>query len=595
LAAIVLQLTLAAAAAAFEFDAVLVGGRPDGDSLGPQLGSGIDWDNGLPKAWLINQAGQVTFNQELSDNVADAEDRTFFRWSAGGKELLVREGAAAPGFPEGVTFRTVDTRHDLADDGSVLIDVALQGTGVTSANDETYLHFAPANATSTPMREGASAPCLLPFVTFGFPSTGHRGTPNLWPDGQILMYGKFGGPGVITSNDEGLFFGPPSGLQLLFREGATAADADPGSIYRDVFGFNYAAAGDFVAISTRLRRADGSVTPALYIVDSASSEFSLIATDQTPNGLGETFDSFYAFSDIQVNGSGRAIFSQETGAGTNGLYAYASDSITPIAVTGDLAPGADANFDAAVMPSSVLTKSGHIAFYHSLSGPTVNAANDRGIWINDAGGTRLAIREGDAASGLPDVNIGTIASFAFNDGQNLAVLADLRGSVAPDDNHALWLVRPNGDLELIARKGDVFDVDPTPAVDERTILGIFLDGHSLTGSNRAKLNVLNDSDQLAFGLTFTDGHSGIFVADVSPAGLLGDFDDDGRVDGQDFLLWQRGQSPNPFSSADLADWQANFGTTPSLDAVSSAVPEPTTLALTTFFAVALATGRRRQR
>lgn len=41
--------------------------------------------------------------------------------------------------------------------------------------------------------------------------------------------------------------------------------------------------------------------------------------------------------------------------------------------------------------------------------------------------------------------------------------------------------------------------------------------------------------------------------------LLGDFDGDGDVDGRDFLVWQRGGSPTPFSASDLAMWRANYG------------------------------------
>jgi len=55
--------------------------------------------------------------------------------------------------------------------------------------------------------------------------------------------------------------------------------------------------------------------------------------------------------------------------------------------------------------------------------------------------------------------------------------------------------------------------------------------------------------------------------------LLGDFDEDGDIDGRDLLVWQRGESPNPFSAGDLSDWQANYGMGP-LTAASVAVPEP---------------------
>jgi hypothetical protein len=45
----------------------------------------------------------------------------------------------------------------------------------------------------------------------------------------------------------------------------------------------------------------------------------------------------------------------------------------------------------------------------------------------------------------------------------------------------------------------------------------------------------------------------------------GDHNNDGFVDGADFLKWQGGESRNPLSSSDLAEWQANFGAMPSGD------------------------------
>jgi hypothetical protein len=59
--------------------------------------------------------------------------------------------------------------------------------------------------------------------------------------------------------------------------------------------------------------------------------------------------------------------------------------------------------------------------------------------------------------------------------------------------------------------------------------------------------------------------------------LDGDFDEDGDVDGRDFLVWQRAGSPSPLSAGDLADWQANYGTG-GLAAVA-AVPEPNSVVL----------------
>jgi hypothetical protein len=72
-------------------------------------------------------------------------------------------------------------------------------------------------------------------------------------------------------------------------------------------------------------------------------------------------------------------------------------------------------------------------------------------------------------------------------------------------------------------------------------------------------------------------YGNVVVQTVSTAGTPGDFNDDGLVDGRDFLLWQQGGSPTALSAGDLSDWQTNYGTG-TLAAVS-AVPEPATLSL----------------
>lgn len=59
----------------------------------------------------------------------------------------------------------------------------------------------------------------------------------------------------------------------------------------------------------------------------------------------------------------------------------------------------------------------------------------------------------------------------------------------------------------------------------------------------------------------------------------GDFNSDGLVNGLDFLLWQRGESPLPFSSFDLSIWQAQYGTTAVINASPMVVPEPTAIAM----------------
>jgi hypothetical protein len=63
---------------------------------------------------------------------------------------------------------------------------------------------------------------------------------------------------------------------------------------------------------------------------------------------------------------------------------------------------------------------------------------------------------------------------------------------------------------------------------------------------------------------------------TGPVAKAGDFDVDGDVDGNDFLVWQRGGSPTPNSAADLATWKTNYATAV---AAGGAVPEPGSICL----------------
>lgn len=96
-------------------------------------------------------------------------------------------------------------------------------------------------------------------------------------------------------------------------------------------------------------------------------------------------------------------------------------------------------------------------------------------------------------------------------------------------------------------------------------------------ANALSTNNLAQYTLTAGAATFINNANQSFTL-VAPEPPSADFDEDGDVDGADFLVWQRGESPDPLSQEDLELWMAQYGGPPPLDAVVE-VPEPLSLVL----------------
>jgi len=131
-----------------------------------------------------------------------------------------------------------------------------------------------------------------------------------------------------------------------------------------------------------------------------------------------------------------------------------AQTLRTVALSEDAAPGTDAgvNFDS--LSSPVLNGAGQTAFRAGLTGTGVDGNNDEGIFAEDLLGV----------------------------------------------------------LTLIAREGDLLDVDDGIGIDLRTISTIGFSG--ATGNEDGRASGFNDLGQLVFSASFTDGTSGIFVSNL---------------------------------------------------------------------------------
>ena len=141
-----------------------------------------------------------------------------------------------------------------------------------------------------------------------------------------------------------------------------------------------------------------------------------------------------------------------------------------------------------------------------------------------------------------EMNGGTIATYSTTTAQILL------GSDSVLDGDFELLMSPDQDFQL----GDLFEL--------------------------ATYSSLNDTfdnfllPSLSSGLAWEVNYGATTLTAEIVSLLPGDFDNDGMVDGADFLLWQR----NPGIGA-LSDWEANYGT--QITSATDAVPEPRTIML----------------
>lgn len=170
----------------------------------------------------------------------------------------------------------------------------------------------------------------------------------------------------------------------------------------------------------------------------------------------------------------------------------------------------------------------------------------------------------------------------------IALLQDADGTQAA----YRWFSLAAGDHTLGFRLGTLTNAEAGEAPNG-------IDGANSYPGDAGSIPGLDLSNLTAFQIQI-DPHGSAFPYDITFDNLRvknvpGGFDTDEDSDGRDFLVWQRGLTPDPLSSADLAEWQSNYGSTGTAAAGAvHSIPEPTAIALALLGGLSLA-GMRSKR
>lgn len=511
-----------------EFYPVAVGGQ-----AAPGTGGGLFNTNlstfSVP---LINASGEVAFSASLLQGGAVTAANDLGTWAGLPTALAVatREGTAAPG-AGGAVYGGGQTILGLGDGGQVAVRNSLTGAGVivsgVTANSAGLWTGLPGSM-GLLARENSAAPGLggAVFGVGGFVSS----ALTINPSGQTAFFANLrtAVAGVTTANDRTLWTGTPGSLTLVAREGSSAPGTAGANfnVLPTTVAFN---TGGQVAFTASLTGGDSvtSVNSAgLWVGPGGGLSLAVRMGDAAP-GTGAVFSSPL---DPTLNSSGRVMFRAGlTGAGVDttndaGLWSGLPGSLSLVARKGDAAPG---------VTGGVFTGVGQNTRRYSGAERVVfnGQVNDGGssdllgLWHGTPGSISKIAVTGDAVPGVIGAQFESTFDGVSSNGVGQVAFTALIGGAGVDatNNLGLFVADPFGGLDLILRKGDLFDVDADPmGVDLRTISNIQLSGGSGLVDGRSA--AFNDDGLLAVLLQFTDNTAAVVTARIplipSPGGAV---------------------------------------------------------------------------
>jgi hypothetical protein len=321
--------------------------------------------------------------------------------------------------------------------------------------------------------------------------------------GHVAFRGDLVGDSVGPSNNTAFWYGQPDQLRLLAREGSPA----PGGIdFGDMSGFDYPVLSRNGQVAFMTDISGGG--RALFA--GAADELRLIAKTGDPVGTtGLTFGNMAGHgTPPRVNDNGEVLFVSFLSNGSRGLLVGSADAAAIVARTGDAAPKlGEAKFD--FFHDYGINNRGQVAFRAETrldGGAEVGSA----IYAGAPDKLELIAADGRRAPGTEgDVYFRYFHDPVINRDGQVAFFATLTGPGARgESDYGLFATGHAGDLRLIARFGDIFEVAPG---DIRTI-----DALSHAGVNGSHIVTFNEKSNLSMLIRFGDGSEGIFTARVSP-------------------------------------------------------------------------------
>jgi kumamolisin len=399
----------------------------------------------------VNDLGNVAFHATLTPDFGGVS-------AAGGSGIWTQTGAGTPVVSATAGSAAPGTSAVFASIGNPVFNdngaIAFTGTlKIASTTNNLGAWCSSGGTLSLLARKGSAAPGFSgpAFATFNGLALPDQG-------GALLL-------ATLTNGVQGIWRGNSTAdLQLVAAVGKTVNN-------KTIASLSFLASPPYVNGQSRsFDQATGNIlyravftdhTSALVHIAAANTDLPVISGSSAPGITGATFATL---GNPILNGTGHIAFQAATSAPLRtGIWAdNHAGALQLVALTGSAAPGTSGVF--ATLSNPVYNDSETVAFRGTLriAAGQATAATSAGIWSGSSGNLSLIARQGSQAPGCPaGATFASFTSLAIADQGGVIFMATLNPNTAAGVTAAnktgIWAVDHNGNLQLIARTGDIFN------------------------------------------------------------------------------------------------------------------------------------------
>ncbi len=407
--------------------------------------------------------------------------------------------------------------------------------------------------------------------------------------------------GTVDVNQLHFQEGPTSGSGITFTDGTINITGTGSSIRAGLGG-----TATRVTINSRLSGANtlrfnafDGVTGNLFILGNTSNNFSgalrigavgstgdavgsltvrLSASGVIPDTSGVTFDNG---GTLDLNGNNETVaFIGPAVGGQLGAISLGGGTLTLESPGGQNFAGVISEAGSLALNSGTQVLSGANTYSGgtTINGGTLLANNTSG---SGTGSGSVTVAAGATLGGTGSISGDVTNNGTLAPGASVGALATGNVTMGAASHLAIELLGATADLLAITG-----DLDLSAAGEFLDVTGAGTGSSWIIATYTGSLTGIFDNITAGYSVDYGTGTNSLVTLNLIPPGTPGDYNNDGKVDAADYILWRNGGPLQNDSTPGVQDgdydvWTANFGNPPGNGSGSSvgAVPEPSTIAL----------------